>query len=316
MHISQPLMAALPENQSNVKAPPSLLTIPGEIRNRIYHHLLSVRRVNVFDCAACCTACLPGETVPDLAILRVNRQINGEASTFFYSTSTFIVSTGRDLACFMSKTDDFCLFTAVTQTFPSRAAIRSLEIRFMADYIPIELHEQRMKELWHSAHFRAETRRRKAKHLHDLDRTASEAVWDVAGELLSMMHGLRNLTVNIEQAFCPEGCCRLVDAVTWSLRGLRRRPEVRINVTGSLDNGEVKTITKAFKRQEARNATSESSTGASHLSSDDRSDGQSDDSTTNDDRDWTGGGSDDGSSNNSGHIGHGDDGIAGIAGSK
>lgn len=88
---------------------------------------------------------------------------------------------------------------------------------------------------------------------------------------------------------------------------------MRINVTGSLDDGEVKTITKAFKRQEAKNATSESSGGASDFSSEDRSDSHSDDSTTNDDRDWAEGGSNDESSNNSGHIGHV---IAGIAGSK
>lgn len=310
MHIRQPLLAALPKNQMKVRPPPSLLTVPGEIRNRIYDHLLHFGHVSVFNCAACCTACDPHESIPDLAILRVNRQINKEASALLYSTSTFVISTGRELACFMSMTDDFCFYTAVTETFPSRAAIRSLEIRFVADYIPIDFHEERMKELWQSTDFRGETRQRKAKHLHDLDRTASEAVWGVAGELLCMMHGLQNLTVNVEQAFCPEGCCRLVDVVARSLRRLRRNPELKVNVTGSLDDDEVKAVTDALKYQEARKPTPESSSGGSDHGSEDRSESYSDDSTSIDSSDRNGDSSNDDDSNDTGHIGHGDDGTA------
>lgn len=328
MHISQPLVAALPETRTNVRLPPSLLTIPGEIRNRIYDHLLLVGRVNVFNCSACD----PHENIPDLAILRVNRQINEEASAFLYSTGTFVVSTGRDLAGFMSKTDDFCVYTAVTETFPSRAAIRSLEIRFVAEYNTTDFHEERMQELWHSAVFRGESRRRKAKHLHDLDRNASRAVWGVAGELLSMLHGLQNLTVNVEQAFCPDGCCRLVDAVARSLRRLRRKPELKVNVTGSLDDDEVKVVTDALTYREGSNATTESNSESNDAASEVESDSHSDDSRTNDSSDRIGDSSDasgnssdangnssdangnssnDEGSNNSGQIEHIDDGIAG-----
>lgn len=301
MLIRHSLQEALTEDRSNVRPPSSLLTIPGEIRNRIYDHLLLVGRINIFDCAACCTACDQHETMPDLAILRVNQQTKEEASAFLYRNSTFVVSTGRDLACFMSKTDDFCLYTAVTETFPSRAAIRSLEVRFVADYIPTDFHEERMKELWHSTEFREETRRRKAKHLHDLDRTASEAVWAVAGELICLMHGLQNLTVNIEQAFCPEGCCRLVHSVARSLRRLCRKDDLTVNVTGSLENGEVKAVMNALKHQEVRN---ENSAGSSIRGSEDRSDSESSDNTTDDSSDRNEDNGNDESINNSGHIDH------------
>lgn len=175
-----------------------------------------------------------------------------------------------------------------------------------------------MRELWHSADFRGESRRRKAKHLHDLDRSASRAVWGVAGELLSMLHGLQNLTVNVEQAFCPDGCCRLVDAVARSLRTLRRKPELKVNVTGSLDDEEVKVVTDALTYREGRNATAESNSEGNDAASEVRSDSHSDDSRTNDSSNRSGDSSDangnssnDEGSNNSGQIEHIDDGIAG-----
>ena len=288
----------------HVKSPLSLITIPGEIRNRIYEHLLLIAEGHVFHCACCCSSCTLPDDIPDLAILQVNRQINREASALLYSTSTFVVSTGRDLAGFMTKTTDFCLYTAVTETFPSRAIIRSLEIRFVADYSPTDVHEERMRELWRSQDFRGETRRKKAKYLHDLDRTASEAVWVVAGELLGMMHGLKDLTVNIEQAFCPEGCCRLVDVVARSLRRLRRKEGLRITVTGSLDDVELKGVTDALKCRDAEGIPNESST-ESNSDSEDGSDSHSDDSTTTDGNDGNEDSRNNNNSDNNGHIRHG-----------
>lgn len=311
MDIRQPLLAPLLANPMSVKPRLSLMTIPGEIRNRIYDHLLLLEHVNVFYCDACCSTCSEHESRPDLAILQVNRQVNKEASALLYSTGTFVISTGRDLACFMSKTNDFCLYTPSRETFPSRAAIRSLEIRFVADYIPTDFHEERMKELWHSPDFRSETRRKRAKHLHDLDRTASVAVWGVAGELLCMMHGLKNLTVNVEQAFCPEGCCRLVDVIARSLRRLQQKPELKITIEGSLDNVELEAITDALRYREALDTPTESSSEEGDETSGDGSDSHSEDSTTSDGSDGHEDSSNGEDSDNSSHVSHGHDGTAG-----
>ncbi len=282
------ILAALPSTRPDVKPPPSLLTIPGEIRNRIYELLLIFESVDAYNCAPCCVACPPREEIPYVPILRVNRQTNKEASALLYSTSTFIISTGRDLIRFMSKPEDYCLYTPATETFPTRAAIRSLELRFVADYIPTIYHEERMRELWQNQGFGEQSRKQRAKHLHDLDRNSSQAVWLVAGELLRMLDGLKVLTINLEQAFCPEGCCRLVKDVVRSLRKFRHKSGLEIKVKGNLDDSEVEVVTSGLKFREAENDSNEDDGTESDDSSDD---GSSDDSDDSDGSDGSGDGS-------------------------
>ncbi|MCJ1365444.1 hypothetical protein MMC16_004565 [Acarospora aff. strigata] len=284
-------MAALPATPVSVKPPPSFTTIPGEIRNKIYELLLLFDRVDVYNCAPCCSACPPLENVPNVAILRINRQVNREASAFLYSNNTFILSTGREVMRFMTMSEDFCLYTPPTETFPTRALIRSLEVRYVADYISTDFHEERTKELWQSEEFRRDSRSRKAKHFHDEDRSASEAVWLVSGKVLRLLHGLRVLTVNLEQAFCPGGCCRLVDVAASSLGKLRRKPGLKIKVEGNLDSTEMEAVMHALSTTGLSDVTKESNRSESEGVSDEDIHSDSSDTTSSNDSDESNGSS-------------------------
>lgn len=178
----------------------------------------------------------------------------------------------------MSKPEDHCLYTPAKDIFPTRTAIRSLEIKFLAEYIPTNYHEERLRELWKSQEFREQRRKSKAEYFHALDLSASKAVWLVAGKLLCLLNGLKVLTIDFELAFCPEGCCRVAEDVVKSLRKLLRRTDLELKVKGTLDDDEHRIITNALRARSKGSDASDDNTESDESSDDEaNSDGDGSD---------------------------------------
>lgn len=124
------------------------------------------------------------------------------------------------------------------QVFPSRHLIRSLHLQVLPDFLPSEEHSSRMLEYWADPRFHQASTRERAQTIHDSYHEGCQAVWMSAGNVISHMEGLNVLSLDVEQAFCPNGCCRMVRHVLRSLRDLRKKENFKINVSGELNNEE------------------------------------------------------------------------------
>lgn len=72
-------------------------------------------------------------------------------------------------------------------------------------------------------------------------------VWLNAGVSIPRLKGLKALTLDIEQCFCPMGCCRMTSQVIASVEGMKTRKGIELVVVGCLVPGEEQKIRKALK---------------------------------------------------------------------
>lgn len=149
---------------------------------------------------------------------------------------------------FLNKGDHICMFQAPTLEFifPSRHLIRNLQIKFVPEHTPAEFRDQRNVDLWADADFRAKTTSERAQFLHQNDRDLSEMVWFNAGVTIPKLRALKSLTLDIEQCFCPMGCCRMTSQLIASLEGLKTKKGIKLVINGSLLPDEEHTIRKAL----------------------------------------------------------------------
>ena len=102
-------------------------------------------------------------------------------------------------------------------------------------------------ELWGDPDFRTKTTSERAQLLHQSDRDLSEMVWFNAGVTIPRLRGLQVLTLDVEQCFCPMGCCRMISQVITSLDGLKTKKGIELVVKGGLVPGEEQKIRNALK---------------------------------------------------------------------
>lgn len=182
---------------------------------------------------------------PDkLAILKVNKQIKAEVSAMFYSTRTFNILTGASLDCFMRPSGELHLMPGGF-VLDSRAAIRFLEISFVPDYaqVPGDRHRERMSHWWAEGGFEEDglTRRERTELIHTVDKERVKAVWNEAERYLHQFRSLEELTINIEQAYCPLGCCRMVRFLAKLIARFYRKRDGKIpqiHIEGELNHDE------------------------------------------------------------------------------
>lgn len=224
---------------------PSLLTIPGELRIMIYKCvLLESEVIYPFDYRPCSCDCPKHKpSPPNVALLRVNRQINEEATTILYSGVTAQITTGYFFMKFMTS-GDVCMYGYPTarRFFPSRHLIRSLRIKFVPENIPPDVRSTHINECWSDASFRALSRESRATAIHEYNRELCEIVWTNAGKVVSQMAGLESLFLDFAHSFCPLGCCRMAVHVVGALQGIRTKANFSLAVTGELESEELKAI--------------------------------------------------------------------------
>ena len=139
--------------------------------------------------------------------------------------------------------------------FPSRHLIRNLQIKFVPEHTPAEFRDQRNLDLWGDADFREKTTSERAQLLHQSDRDLSEMVWFNVGVTIPKLRALKSLTLDIEQCFCPMGCCRMTSQLIASLEGLKTKKGIELVINGCLLPGEEHTIRKALIRGHDRKPT-------------------------------------------------------------
>lgn len=237
---------------------PSLLTIPSELRIMIYKCvLLESEVIYPFDYRPCSCDCPKHKrSPPNVALLRVNRQINEEATTILYSGVTAQLTTGYFFMKFMTS-GDVCMYGYPTASrfFPSRHLIRSLRIKFVPENIPSDVRSAHILECWSDASFRALSRESRATAIHEYNRELCEIVWTNAGKAVSQMAGLESLFLDFEHSFCPLGCCRMAEHVVGALQGIRTKANFLLAVTGELESEELKAIIDGLSYSEGEIAS-------------------------------------------------------------
>lgn len=188
---------------------------------------------------------------PNVALLRVNRQINEEATTILYSGVTAQITTGYFFTKFMTS-GDLCMYDFPTAScfFPSRHLIRSLRIKFIPENIPSDVHSAHILECWSDETFRSLSRESRAAAIHDYNRELCEIEWTNAGKVVSQMAGLESLFLDFEHSSCPLGCCTMVEHVVVALQGIRTKANFSLAVTGELQSEELKTIMNGLSYRE------------------------------------------------------------------
>lgn len=131
---------------------------------------------------------------------------------------------------------EICMYGAPgsKQVFPSRHLIRSLHLKVLPEYMPSEVHSGRMIECWADPNFQHMTKKQRAQINHQYYREVCQAVWTNAGKVITQMEGLNVLSLDVEQAFCPSGCCRMVGHLLRSFRGLRKKEHFHVKISGEL----------------------------------------------------------------------------------
>lgn len=231
-------------------SPPTLLTIPGELRNRIYElALLQDSKVYPFDYKPCGCDCPKHKRhAPAVALLRVNRQINQEATPLLYSSVIFSLSTGYLFMKFMAR-GEVCMYGYPTgsEVYPSRHLIRSLRIKFVPEHMPSDVRSTHVLDCWADPSFQLLSKKQRAQAIHHHNRDVCETIWTNAGKVISLMRELKFLSMDLEQALCPLGCCRMVGHVVQSLKGLKKKQGFTISVSGELKYAEKRMVLGGLK---------------------------------------------------------------------
>ena len=227
----------------------TFLTLPGELRNRIYELLLlQDDEVHPYGYRPCSCDCPKhNRHAPSLALLRVNRQINTEGTDILYTGVNFYLALDYKFFKFMTREDYGPLGVyGSLELYPSRHLICSLTVVFLPDYMSY-YHAEYVAASWKLPSFRIYSKKVRTQMIHQENRMACESWWNSAGKVISSMPMLRVLTVDISQSFCPLGCCRMVGYVVHSLRGMRRRKGLVVKVDGELDPQEKRMLLEGLK---------------------------------------------------------------------
>ena len=148
------------------------------------------------------------------------------------------------------------------QVFPSRHLIRSLNLQVLPEFLSSEQHSTHMLEYWADPHFQHVSKGQRAQILHQFYREVCQVVWMNADKVIAQMEGFNVLSLDVEQAFCPNGCCRMVGHVLRSIRNLRKKENFKINVSGELNNEEKIVVLKWLGYP--KGITCESQSNAAH----------------------------------------------------
>lgn len=178
-------------------------SLPGELRNRIYN-LALVPGLVYPHAEPISSPCLYEECrqlrKPDLSILGTNRQVRREAESIYYGLNHFVVARGNpwNTLNFFSSTGQK-LITRLTVSFSSldigeldRIAEEKKLVAFLVETLPDA--SQKVKH----------------DHIHDeMVQLLEGQFWAVKGSDIANMTALQQLTLDVTNAYCPHGCCRM-----------------------------------------------------------------------------------------------------------
>ncbi|KAI4194954.1 MAG: hypothetical protein LQ350_007473 [Teloschistes chrysophthalmus] len=226
-----------------------LLTLPVEIRNRVYDYvLLEDADAYPYGYKPCLCDCLAhSRHAPHICLLRVNKQINAEATKWLYRRAIFHSSTGHHFMKFMTIDQHICMWKVPlsTEVFPSRHQIRNLYLRIAPEYWALEDCPSETLDGLRTMERIASMSEAQVNHLaHYRLHFPTALVWINTSKVLAALESLETVTLDVEQAYCTEGCCRKCQIIVEcfkDINGGRKKdnlPPVEIQIVGALDEEE------------------------------------------------------------------------------
>lgn len=218
-----------------------ILNFPWEIRNSIYRFVL-LPESDVYLYKYASSRGRKTRSRPGLAILSTNRQINQEATAVLYSKATFHLQTGFDFITFMSDAinRDMTIALPTAHSHPSRHLIRHLHLAFVPERLTEENLRARAKTNWEDPVFQEMSRVQRHTEIHDSEVEETWQAWRTAAKAAEVLAGLglKTLMLDVEQAFCPHGCCRLLEELAQLFEWLAKAEGVEFEVKGLNTPGE------------------------------------------------------------------------------
>ncbi len=145
---------------------------------------------------------------PYLGILGVNRQIRDEAKTVYYRGNAFELGPLSGIHhLFPGDRYAFSLIRSLTISFSPRTLSQRIREEVRHGYRQMWVEESRYEE------DAVQACQNRARLLHNAERRMLETIWKMRILDLAAMVSLRSLHLDLEDCYCPTGCCRLVSAL-------------------------------------------------------------------------------------------------------
>ncbi|KAL8786963.1 MAG: hypothetical protein Q9195_007975 [Heterodermia aff. obscurata] len=230
--------------------PPSLETLPQEIRNEIFKCLLlESKTMYPYQPHENKNRPLATGSLSFLAIMRVNKMLNQEAATILYAGAAFRLPTGYWFIKFFDRytTTDLKLPPQSFSMIPSRYLIRQVCIKVVPQAVDPFLCSSIHTGFWKRENFASMGAYRLRDLFHSTGRSLTLRHWEYAFQILPRLQGLKHLIVNISMAYCTQGCCRLIEELRDIIQDYPfPQPDLRVTVQRQRRAGEVAKIQRAF----------------------------------------------------------------------
>ncbi|KAL8691210.1 MAG: hypothetical protein Q9218_003506 [Villophora microphyllina] len=109
---------------------------------------------------------------------------------------------------------------------------------------------------------------------HSHVRVACEHVWMNTGKVLAELQSLEVLTLDVDQAYCTEGCCRQIATIIKCFEGINmlrkthKGPPVKVEILGALNLDEDDMLMRGFAGELTQEDDSHGSSGTDDLDND------------------------------------------------
>ncbi|KAI9718384.1 MAG: hypothetical protein M1812_004105 [Candelaria pacifica] len=145
---------------------------------------------------------------PYLGILGVNRQVRDEAKTVYYRGNSFELGPLAGIHhLFPSDRYAFSLIRSLTIGFSPNTLSPKIRDEVRHGYRQRWVDESRYEENT------VQACQNRARLLHNAEKRMLETIWKMRVLDLAAMVSLKSLHLDLEDCYCPTGCCRLVPAL-------------------------------------------------------------------------------------------------------
>ncbi|KAI9698689.1 MAG: hypothetical protein M1836_003799 [Candelina mexicana] len=145
---------------------------------------------------------------PYIGVLGVNRQIRDEAKTVYYRGNAFVLGPLAGIHhLFPSDRYAFSLIRSLTIHFSPRTLSQKVREEVRHGYRQRWVEESRYEENT------VQACQNRARLLHNTERRMLETIWKMRVLDLAAMMSLKSLYLDLEDCYCPTGCCRMVSAL-------------------------------------------------------------------------------------------------------
>ncbi|KAL8825256.1 MAG: hypothetical protein Q9191_004525 [Dirinaria sp. TL-2023a] len=236
---------------TNTAAMPTLLTLPREIRDSILELLLLEKNMLFpYDYKPCACDCPKNDRkAPHTSVLRVNKQLHTEGNEILYGRGIFVLSTCNNFIPFFNAGEPLCMHAYPTEDemYRSRHLIQNISLIGEPEIMGEARQHAYIQSQWNLPAWQTMTPRQRRQIFHENGRVMNSIVWENDLCVLESLESLSRLILDIGSIFCPQGCCRMVNAFAKAAKVLGQK-EISVAVRGQYEKGENAKIVRAIKK--------------------------------------------------------------------